>query len=167
MFFILKKTLLHKSYKCAALYRIHCLLMQHKTFSSRLIRKLIYSKLSQKTIEINTIYEIGAGILFPHPFNIVIGGGAKIGEGVTIYNGVTLGSKNIENDNIIFCQCSKEKYPIIEDGVIIFTGAKILGNVRIGRNSIIGANSVVLDSFPQNSIVAGVPARLIGIRSDK
>ena len=53
---------------------------------------------------------------------------------------------------------------MIEDGVTIFSGAKILGPVTIGKNSIVGVNPVVIDSFPEKSIVAGSPAKLVGKR---
>ena len=77
----------------------------------------------------------------------------KIGEKVTIYQGVTIGQ-------------SKGVYPVIGDNVIIYAGAKIVGDVHIGNNVIIGANSVVVDSVPDNTIVAGIPARVIKTIND-
>jgi serine O-acetyltransferase len=56
------------------------------------------------------------------------------------------------------------RYPAVEEGVTIFSGTKIIGPITIGKNSIVGANSVVSDSFPENSVIVGVPARLVGER---
>ncbi|MDD5458685.1 MAG: hypothetical protein PHF37_04770 [Phycisphaerae bacterium] len=113
-------------------------------------------------VEFRVRNEIGPGLKMFHPHDIVLGAGCEIGRNVTIYNGVTLGAKTLQ-------EMDEEKdvhsrYPKIEDGVVIFTGAKIIGPVAIGENSIVGANSVVMESFPANSIIAGIPARLIGKR---
>lgn len=94
---------------------------------------------------------IGENILFPHPQNIVIGSKVRIGENCTIYHDVTIGQ-------------NKKLYPIIGDNVIIYPGVKIIGNIIIGDNVIVGANSVVTKNVPENRIVAGVPAKTIGIR---
>lgn len=110
-------------------------------------------------VEFPAEYEIGEGLLMYHPHDIVLGAGCRIGRNVTIYNGVTLGARTLKtldkNKDI------SDRYPVIEDGVTIFSGAKVIGPVRIGKNSIIGANSVVNDSFPENSTIAGIPARLL------
>ena len=87
-------------------------------------------------------------ISFPHPIGIVIGKDVKVGKNVTIYQQVTLGQNN-------------GKFPTIGDNVIIYSGAKIFGDIHIGNNVIIGANSVVNTDVPDNCIVAGVPARVI------
>jgi len=68
---------------------------------------------------------------------------------------VTIGVKGGNNDDA----------PYLEHGVDVGAGAKILGNIRIGANSIIGANAVVTGDVPANSIVAGIPARIIGSSS--
>ena len=110
-------------------------------------------------VEINCTEEIGEGFKVAHAHDIVIGVGARIGRNVTLYNGVTLGARryaDAEED-----RADHSRYPILEDGVTVFSGAKVLGPVTVGRGSIIGANSVVLESFPENSVIAGVPARLI------
>jgi serine O-acetyltransferase len=96
----------------------------------------------------------------PHPHDIVIGGYVEIGKNVSIYNGVTLGAK-IENE-YDYIKSESERFPIINEGVVIYTGAKVVGHVEIGSNSIIGANSVVTKSFSSYSIIAGVPARMVG-----
>jgi serine acetyltransferase len=110
-------------------------------------------------VEINCTEEIGAGFKVAHAHDIVIGAGARIGRNVTLYNGVTLGARRYADAEEDLGDHSR--YPILEDGVTIFSGAKVLGSVTVGRGSIVGANSVVLESFPENSVIAGVPARLI------
>ena len=91
---------------------------------------------------------IGSNLKLPHPLSIVIGYDAIIGNSVTIYQDVTIGQK----DN---------KYPTIGNNVMIYTGAKIIGDVHIGNNVIIGANAVVMHDVPDNCVVAGIPARII------
>ena len=101
-------------------------------------------------ISIPPTVEIGKGLLIEHFGGIVINSGTKIGEFCTISHCVTLGNKTPGG-----------KSPVIGNNVYICPGAKVLGDITIGNNSIVGANSVVLDSFPANSVIAGVPAKLI------
>jgi len=110
-------------------------------------------------VEINCREDVGAGLRIAHAHDIVIGAGARIGRNVTLYNGVTLGARRYEDAEEGAYDSSR--YPIIEDGVTVFSGAKVLGPVTIGKNCIVGANSVVLESFPEDSVLAGVPARLV------
>ena len=98
--------------------------------------------------------KIGIGVKFPHPNGIVIGETTTIGQNCTIYQQVTFGGKNIGD-------AQNNNYPTIGNNVIIFAGAKLIGNIIIGDNVIIGANSVVNKSFPSNSVIGGVPAKLI------
>lgn len=97
--------------------------------------------------------KIGNNILFPHPLGIVIGHGVKIGNNCIIYHQVTLGQ-------------SKNNFPCIGDDVVIFAGAKVVGNVKVGNNVIIGANAVVVSDIPSNSVVAGNPAVVVKKISD-
>lgn len=97
--------------------------------------------------------KIGGGFNIMHGHDIVIGSGVVIGRNCKIFNGVTLGNKDTES--------TKVEQPFLEDSVVIGSGAKILGAVRIGRNSKIGANSVVVKDVPADSTWAGVPAREI------
>ena len=95
--------------------------------------------------------EIEEDVWFPHPHNIIVGGVVKIGKKCVLYHDVTLGQ-------------NRGEYPIVGNGVIIYAGAKVIGNVTIGDNAIIGANAVVTKNVPANAIVAGIPARVIGMR---
>lgn len=112
-----------------------------------IIRVLYASDISYKCT-------IGSGLVFSHGHDIVIGADVKIGKNCTIFNGVTLGNKNLEFS-------SNGNQPTLGNNVIISTGAKILGPVKIGDNVTIGANSVVLNDIPSNSIAVGIPARII------
>ena len=98
---------------------------------------------------------IGEGLLLAHTQNLVIGEGVKIGKNVTIYNGVTIGALARGNNEV------SNRYPTVGDGVIIYTGAKILGKINIGNSAIIGANAVVLNDIPAMCVAVGVPARIL------
>lgn len=89
-------------------------------------------------------------LLLTHPVGVVIGQGVVIGRRVTIYQGVTLGAAEIGPDG---------QYPQVEDDTVIYSGAAIIGPVKIGRNCVIGANSVVLSDVPANCVAVGAPAR--------
>lgn len=97
---------------------------------------------------------IGIGVKFPHPNGIIIGNKTIIGENCIIYQQVTFGGK-IQGD------AQNGNYPKIGRNVIIYAGAKILGNVEIGDNSIIGANSVVIEDIPPLCIAGGIPTRIL------
>ncbi len=90
---------------------------------------------------------------FPHPTGIVIGDGVTIEENVTIYQNVTIGAARIG-------EAKEKKYPFIAENSTIFAGAKIFGEIRIGKNSIIGANAVITKNVPDDSVAAGIPAKI-------
>ncbi len=85
-------------------------------------------------------------VKFPHPVGIVIGDGVRIGKNVQIYQNVTIGLRSHD----------AKDYPEIEDDVFIYTGAMILGGIRIGRGSEIGAHAIVTHDVPPGSLVKGV-----------
>jgi serine O-acetyltransferase len=97
--------------------------------------------------------KIGPGINIMHGHGIVIGSGVNIGSNCKIFDSTSFGNKDTETTVVA--------QPIIKDHCIIGTGAKIIGKITIGENSIIGANSVVVTDIPSNSVAAGVPARVI------
>lgn len=96
---------------------------------------------------------MGKGIFIDHATDIVIGETAMVEDNVSILNGVTLGGTGKEGG---------DRHPKVRYGVLIGTGAKILGNIEIGHCSKVAAGSVVLAAVPHNKTVAGVPARIVG-----
>jgi serine O-acetyltransferase len=103
-------------------------------------------------IEIHPGAKIGRRLFIDHGLGVVIGETAIVGNDVTLYQGVTLGGTGKEHG---------KRHPTIEDEVVIGGGAKVLGNITVGRNCRIGAGSVVLRSVPENSTVVGVPGHII------
>jgi len=111
-------------------------------------------------IEIHPGAIIGRGLFIDHGMGVVIGETAEVGDDVTMYHGVTLGGLSGHKG---------KRQPTSEDGVVIGAGAKILGPVVVGRDSRIGANAVVIKPVPPNSVVVGVPGKIIkrdGVRQD-
>ncbi len=110
-------------------------------------------------IDIHPRCKIGRGVFIDHGFGVVIGETAIVEDNVLIYQGVTLGGVNLER-NI-------KRHPTIKRGAVIGGGAKVLGDITIGENSRVGANSVVVKSVPDNSTAVGIPARVIIQGKDK
>lgn len=103
-------------------------------------------------VEIHPGATLGTGIFIDHALGVVIGETAEVGNDVTIYQGVTLGGTSLERG---------KRHPTIGSRVIIGAGAKVLGPVTIGEGSRIGANAVVVVSVPPDSVVVGIPGRII------
>lgn len=149
-------------YRTTVIYRIarHLKKKRPIPYISSILANWLLAGLSKSPgVEFRIREEIGCGLMIYHPHDIVIGTGCKIGNNVTIYNGVTLGARRQKDED--GKEDDNRRYPTIEDNVVIFSGAKVLGPIVIGHDSIIGANSVVLDSFPPNSVIAGIPATAI------
>ena len=107
-------------------------------------------------IEIAVRCPIGKGLFLPHTQGTVIGAWS-IGENATIFQGVTLGAKELD------FSYQESSRPTVGDDVTIGSGAKVLGGLTLGAGSRIGANAVVLDSVPTNVVAAGVPSRIVKI----
>lgn len=125
---------------------------------------IAYYLLKLLGIEIPRSVAIGEGLELAHGgFGVVVHSATRIGSGVKIYPGVTLGRADIYRP----ADQSKFQGIVIEDGAILCPGAKILckeGLLRVGKGSVIGANAVLLQSTGDNEIWAGIPARCVGTR---
>ena len=103
-------------------------------------------------VEIHPGAQLGRRLFIDHGCGIVIGETAEIGNDVTLYQGVTLGGTGKE---------SGKRHPTLEDNVMVSAGAKIIGSFTVGKNSKIGAGSVVIEEVPPNCTVVGVPGRIV------
>jgi len=103
--------------------------------------------------DINPAAQIGRGIFLDHATGLVVGETAVIDDNVSLLHDVTLGGTGKEHE---------DRHPKIRQGVMIGAGAKILGNIEIGRCARIAAGSVVIKPVPNNVTVAGVPAKVVG-----
>lgn len=104
-------------------------------------------------VDINPAVPMGQGIMLDHGTGLVIGETAVVGDNVSLLQGITLGGTG---------KADEDRHPKIGNGVLIGAGAKVLGNIKVGDCSRIGAGSVVLKEVPPRTTVAGVPARVIG-----
>jgi len=109
-------------------------------------------------IEIHPGAEIGSEFFIDHGSGCVIGETTEIGNNVTLFSGVVLGGTNI---------APVKRHPTLGNNVVVGAGAKILGPVIIGDNVKIGANSVVVTDVPPNSVVVGVPGKVISREGEK
>lgn len=103
-------------------------------------------------IEIHPAATIGKGLFIDHGMGVVIGETSVIGNNVTMYHGVTLGGVSLKKG---------KRHPTIGDDVVIGAGAQILGAITVGSCSRIGANAVVVKDVPPDSVVVGVPGRIV------
>jgi serine O-acetyltransferase len=103
-------------------------------------------------VDIHPGASLGPGLFIDHATGVVIGETAEVGEDVMIYHGVTLGGSG--ND-------TGKRHPTIGDRVVIGAGAKVLGAIKVGDDSRIGANAVVVKEVPSSSVVVGVPGQII------
>ena len=110
-------------------------------------------------IDIHPGCQIGKRVFIDHGFGVVIGETAIIEDEVLIYQGVTLGGVSLDK--------GVKRHPTVKKGAVIGGGAKVLGNIVIGENARVGANSVVVKSVPDDCTAVGIPARVINKGKDK
>lgn len=133
------------SFACVSWLRINQLFVRKNwrgCFRIRIWRQYRFAN------SISEYADIGPGLFLPHPTDVTIGSAVKVGKNVTIYNGVTLGSKHQRGD---------AGMPRLGDNIIIYTGAKLIGPVKIGDNSEIGALALCNKDVPPNSVMYGIP----------
>ncbi|CZE48181.1 serine O-acetyltransferase [Campylobacter geochelonis] len=104
-------------------------------------------------VDLHPAAKVGRQVFLDHASGIVIGETTIIGDRVLLYQGVTLGGVSLNRG---------KRHPTLEDGVVIGAGAKVLGNITIGKNSKVGANSVVVKDVPCSCTAVGIPARIVG-----
>jgi len=124
-------------------------------FNRFIVRALRNRLIKVYGIEIGGHTKIGMGLHIAHPNGIIFGEGVEIGKNVTIYHQVTFGLNNVSSKGDI------NAYPKVGDNCIIYAGAKIIGNIKLGNGTIVGANSVLLTDTEENSVYAGIPAKRI------
>lgn len=145
--------LLHYRFLPIVLYRVSR--SAHLAGIPLLPKLLTYSNLVLFGLEVTPRCEVGPGLFFAHTSGSVIGA-TRIGRNATIFGGVNLGAKELDMG------FDPALRPEVGDNVVLGTGCKVLGPVRIADNVTVGANSVVLRSVEPNTTVVGVPARKIG-----
>lgn len=110
-------------------------------------------------IEIHPGAVIGECVFFDHGMGIVIGETAEIGDGCTLYQGVTLGGTALER--------GAKRHPTLGRNVVVSAGAKVLGGFTVGDGAKIGSNAVVIKPVPAGATAVGIPARIIGADTAK
>ena len=146
----LEIVLCYPGFQALVLHRI-----SHKLWNYKL--PLLPRVLSQLTrnltgIEIHPGAKIGRGVFIDHGMGVVIGETSEIGDRCLLYQGVTLGGTGKD---------SGKRHPTLEENVVVGAGAKVLGAIKIGSNTRIGAGSVVVKNVEKNSTVVGIPGRVV------
>jgi serine O-acetyltransferase len=108
-------------------------------------------------IEIHPAARIGSCVFIDHGMGVVIGETAEVGDGCTIYQGVTLGGTSLYR--------GEKRHPTLGSGVVVGAGAKVLGGFRVGEGARIGSNAVVVKEVPAGATVVGIPGRIVEGRS--
>ena len=148
--------LLYNGVHAILLYRLsHWLWKHHMQFLARAISQIAKWLTG---VEIHPAATIGRRLVIDHGTGIVIGATTEIGDDCLIYQGVTLGGTGIVQG---------KRHPTLGNNVMVGCGAKVLGAIKIGDNSRVAANSVVLREVPENSTVVGVPGRVVRINGEK
>lgn len=121
-------------------------------------RVLAHTSRTLTGIEIHPAAVIGRGCFIDHGSGVVIGETARIGDDVTLYQGVTLGGTGFE---------AGKRHPTVGDNVVVGSGAKLLGPIEIGDGAKIGANSVVITDVPSNATVVGNPGHVVRVDGER
>lgn len=148
--------LLYNGFHAILYYRIsHWLYRHHLCFLARWVSQ--HAKWTTG-VEIHPAATIGRRLVIDHGTGVVIGATAEIGDDCLIYQGVTLGGTGISTG---------KRHPTLGNGVMVGSGAKILGPITIGDHARVAANAVVLRDVPENSTVVGVPGHVVRVNGEK
>ena len=148
--------LLYPGVHALLFHRVSHWLYRHRLFFLARLNSQIARHLTG--IEIHPGAKIGRRFVIDHGMGIVIGETAEIGDDCLIYHGVTLGGTGKDQG---------KRHPTLGNNVLVSTGAKVLGPFKVGDNSRIAANAVVLSEIPPNATAVGVPARVVRIAGEK
>src|SRR5262245_11543410 len=110
-------------------------------------------------IEIHPGAKIGCCVFIDHGMGVVIGETAEVGDGCTIYQGVTLGGTSLYR--------GEKRHPTLASGVVVGAGAKVLGGFTVGEGAHIGSNAVVVKEVPPGATVVGIPGRIVERPNEK
>ena len=128
-------------------YRVaHALWKRGFTFTARLLSQAVRALTG---VEIHPAAEIGRRLFIDHGAAVVVGETAEIGDDVLMYHGVTLGGDSMRRE---------KRHPTLEDGVTIGASATLVGDITVGESATVGAGSVVVETVPAGTTVAGAPA---------
>ncbi|MDE7395404.1 MAG: serine O-acetyltransferase [Clostridiales bacterium] len=148
--------LTYSGFHALVLYRFAHFLYLHRY---KLLARMVSAFAKFLTgVEIHPAARIGYGVVIDHGEGVVIGETAVLGNNVLIYQGVTLGGTGKDKG---------KRHPTIEDGVMLCSGAKVLGPFTVGKNARIGAGSIVLKEVPPNATVVGVPGKVVRIGGER
>ena len=150
----LQVLLAYAGFHALAMHRLSALLWRCRLRT--LPSFLSYVARAVSGIEIHPAARVGRRVFIDHGMGVVIGETAEIGDDVTIYHGVTLGGRAPKGG-----ERGLKRHPTLERDVMVGAGACLLGNIRIGKGAVIGANSVVTRDVPQGARVAGNPAHIL------
>lgn len=146
----LKYYFTHPEFKVVFYYRLYSKWYQNGGMVKKIFSKILWLiNVKNSACYISPKSNIGMSLRLPHATGIVIGDNVKIGNNCIIYQNVTIGKSKSDD------------YPVIGNNVTIYAGSVLIGKIKIGDNVIIGANSVVNKNVQENTIVAGVPAKVI------
>lgn len=141
--------------RCAAIYRL-------STVTPGPMGRILQSvNITLHGADIDPRAKIGPGLLLQHPVGVVIGGGVVIGSTCTIMSSVVLGRREVSAKH------APGAYPTIGDGVLLGTSSILLGAIKVGDASAVGAQSLVLQDVPAHTTVVGSPARIVGADATK
>ena len=147
--YLFQPLLFYKGFQALQAYRVANYWAREKLGFSMYIQSIVSEKFN---VDIHPSAEIGKGIMIDHASGVVIGETARVGDYCSIFHGVTLGGVGAEKG---------QRHPQVGKNVLLSANSTIVGNIKIGDNTKIGAGSVVLNDIPKDCTAVGVPAKII------